>query len=66
MERQQAKEIAELRGEKTKIEWANQIRSYVLHPYKLVKDHRSEYESHDPDSVLKGELDGFIEAQLII
>lgn len=64
MEEQQAKEIAELRGERAKIEWANQIRSYVLHPYKLVKDHRTDYESHNADAVLSGHLDEFIEAEL--
>ncbi len=43
-------------------EWGSQIRSYILHPYKLVKDHRTEYESHDPEAVLSGDLDGFIDA----
>lgn len=51
--------------EKKSIEWGSQIRSYVLHPYKMVKDHRTDYESPQPDLVLDGDLVPFIEAYLI-
>ncbi|MBU0670863.1 peptide chain release factor 2 [Patescibacteria group bacterium] len=53
-----------IRGEYSSAEWGNQIRSYVLQPYKMVKDHRTKYEEQDPEKVLDGELDGFIEAYL--
>lgn len=59
----QKETLAELRV-KVKPEWGNQIRSYVLHPYKLVKDYRTNIESHQPDKVLDGDLDKFIEAEL--
>ena len=60
----QNKELADLRGEYTKAEWGSQIRSYVLHPYQLVKDHRTEHEVGNTQSVLDGNLDEFIEAYL--
>jgi len=63
-EAKRQEEINEIRGEKTEASWGHQIRSYVLHPYKLVKDLRTEYESTNPDSVLDGSLDDFIEAEL--
>ena len=57
-------ERAVLRGEYTKAEWGSQIRSYVLHPYQMVKDHRTEHESGNTQAVLDGILDEFMEAYL--
>lgn len=57
-------ERAVLRGEYTKAEWGSQIRSYVLHPYQMVKDHRTEHESGNTQAVLDGDLDKFMEAYL--
>ena len=62
---QREMEIAKLRGERVSPEWGNQIRSYVLHPYKSVKDHRTNWQSTNPDAVLDGEIGQFIEAYLI-
>jgi peptide chain release factor 2 len=61
---EQDEKISKLRGEYTKAEWGSQIRSYVLHPYQLVKDHRTDFEMGNTQAVLDGELDPFIEAFL--
>jgi len=61
---EEEKELSDLRGEYQKAEWGSQIRSYVLHPYQMVKDHRTKYETGNTQAVLDGDLDGFIEAYL--
>lgn len=60
----QASKLQELKGEQKEIAWGSQIRSYVLHPYSLVKDNRSNFESNNPKAVLDGDLDDFIYAYL--
>jgi peptide chain release factor 2 len=61
---EEEEKLSNLRGEYQKAEWGSQIRSYVLHPYQMVKDHRTDYEVGNAQSVLDGDLDGFIEAYL--
>lgn len=58
------KKLAQLKGESADINFGSQIRSYVFHPYKMVKDHRTGFESGNVDAVMDGELDGFIESYL--
>jgi len=62
--RKQEAEMAKLRGEDVDAAWGSQIRSYVLHPYKMVKDHRTNYEIGNAQAVLDGRLDEFMEAYL--
>ena len=64
MEQDQAKELAEIKGAHIKAEWGSQIRSYVLHPYQMVKDHRTGYEEGNASSVLDGDIDLFIDSYL--
>ncbi|MGI5919094.1 MAG: peptide chain release factor 2 [Christensenellales bacterium] len=63
-EQEKMKEIQELKGEMKKIEWGSQIRSYVFHPYSLVKDHRTGEETGNVEAVMDGEIDNFINAYL--
>jgi peptide chain release factor 2 len=63
-EAEKEEEKRKIRGEYTSAEWGNQARSYVVHPYKMVKDHRTKYEESDPQAVLNGKLEGFTEAYL--
>ncbi len=62
--KKQEEEQVRLKGKHIEAGWGNQIRSYVLHPYKMVKDHRTDYEVGNAEGVLDGRLDGFIEAYL--
>eukprot|EP00878_Enallax_costatus_P023634 GHUV01025144.1.p1 GENE.GHUV01025144.1~~GHUV01025144.1.p1 ORF type:complete len:242 (+),score=54.94 GHUV01025144.1:196-921(+) len=64
LEEQQAAKLADIRGDIVKAEWGQQIRNYVFHPYKLVKDTHTGYETSDVSAVMDGALDGFITAYL--
>ncbi len=63
-QRKQEAEMAALKGEDVDAGWGSQIRSYVLHPYKMVKDHRTKFEVGNPQAVLNGRLDEFMESFL--
>ena len=63
-EEEQEQKMAQLRGETANIDFGSQIRSYVFHPYKMVKDHRTGFEAGNVDSVMDGDLDGFVESWL--
>ena len=56
--------LAEIRGEQKEIGWGSQIRSYVFHPYSMVKDHRTNTESGNVNAVMDGDIDAFIDAYL--
>lgn len=63
--RKRMEKRAEIESEKKKIEWGSQIRNYVMHPYKLVKDVRTNYETGNVDAVMDGDLDEFLKAYLM-
>ncbi|MEJ2700155.1 MAG: peptide chain release factor-like protein, partial [Desulfuromonadales bacterium] len=63
--RKKEEEASAIAGDKKEIGWGSQIRSYVLHPYRLVKDHRTGYEVGNTDAVLGGDIEDFIEAYLL-
>ena len=63
--KEKMKEREEIEASKMKIEWGSQIRNYVLHPYKLIKDVRTGYETNDPDNVLNGDLNAFLKSYLM-
>ena len=65
MEKARQQEVAdEINSSKKEIGWGSQIRSYIMHPYQMVKDHRTDFESGNVDAILDGELDEFIQNYL--
>ena len=64
LHKQQAEQLEEIQGELKNNEWGSQIRSYVLHPYQMVKDHRTSHETGNIDAVLDGDITAFVEAFL--
>jgi peptide chain release factor 2 len=64
-ERKRQEELAREKGEAQDVNFGSQIRSYVLHPYTMVKDHRTDHEMGDANRVLEGDLDGFVRAYLL-
>jgi peptide chain release factor 2 len=64
-ERRRAEELAKEKGQAQDVNFGSQIRSYVLHPYTMVKDHRTDHEMGDANRVLDGDLDGFVRAYLL-
>ena len=65
-EREQMEKLAEIQGDLKKIEWGSQIRSYVFHPYQMVKDHRTGVETGNIEKVMNGDLEEFVRAYLIM
>ena len=59
------KELENIKGKRIAAEWGSQIRSYILHPYKLCKDHRTGYEDSQQETILEGNIDNFIHASLL-
>jgi peptide chain release factor 2 len=64
-EEEREAELAKERGGKVDVGFGSQIRSYVLHPYRMVKDHRTKHETGNPDRVLDGDIDDFVKATLV-